>query len=60
MWRVCINVNLMNRSYRLQTCSGNDWLVDWLLQIEREKRRADRLQQITEAQTIIEGADMDG
>jgi len=30
------------------------------LQIEREKRRAHRLQQISEAQAIIEGADMDG
>lgn len=28
--------------------------------IEREKRRAHRLQQISEAQAIIEGADMDG
>lgn len=35
-------------------------MIDWSLQIEREKRRTYRLKQINEAQAIIEGADMDG
>jgi len=35
-------------------------MIDWSLQIEREKRRAHRQQLISEAQAMIEGADMDG
>lgn len=44
----------------LKTADISDWMFDWSLQIERDKRRAHRQQQISEAQAIIEGADMDG